>query len=316
MHLIEELCDITSMWDKTHDEWLSARGIGGSSIGAACGLNPYQSAFSLWAEMTGIQPGFEGNDATELGTMLEPIVAQLFAQKTGLAVVSWPVALRSKQHPHMTANLDGLIVEPSKDFPAGEVTRYEHEEPPPNPLGIAEFKTGALASPGKPLDWFVGGESVPETYQLQGMWYLALTGLPWVKYGALIGGYGMLTRHLDRDDELIANLIDIGYDFWDCVQKGTPPDVDGTESTQEALKALYPRHSDGKMYEGGDALLWAWEELEQAKAAAADAEYTRKQARARLARMLGDAEVGTVDGVPLVTFRTSRDGVRTIRRAA
>ncbi len=36
----------------THDEWLKQRskGLGGSDAGAVMGLNPYKSAYSLWAE--------------------------------------------------------------------------------------------------------------------------------------------------------------------------------------------------------------------------------------------------------------------------
>ena len=45
------------------DEWLSLRKgyIGGSDAGAVLGMNPYKSAYSLWAEKTGKIPEFEGN---------------------------------------------------------------------------------------------------------------------------------------------------------------------------------------------------------------------------------------------------------------
>lgn len=40
---------------KTHEEWLELRKayIGGSEAGAIIGMNPYKSAYTLWAEKTG-----------------------------------------------------------------------------------------------------------------------------------------------------------------------------------------------------------------------------------------------------------------------
>ena len=67
---------------KDHEEWLAIRKnyIGGSDAGAVIGLNPYRSAYKLWAEKTGKLPGFEGNVATKVGSFLEEFVAQMFVQ--------------------------------------------------------------------------------------------------------------------------------------------------------------------------------------------------------------------------------------------
>ena len=56
---------------KSKEEWLALRrelGIGGSDAGAVIGLNPYKSAYALWAEKTGRVPGFEGNTRTAVGS--------------------------------------------------------------------------------------------------------------------------------------------------------------------------------------------------------------------------------------------------------
>ena len=53
---------------KDKAEWLSLRGnyIGGSDAGAVVGLNPYKSAYALWAEKTGQTPPFNGTVITEV----------------------------------------------------------------------------------------------------------------------------------------------------------------------------------------------------------------------------------------------------------
>ena len=69
----------------SHEEWLKIRKgyIGGSDAGAIIGLNPYNSAFSVWAEKTGQTPEFEGNISTRVGTYLEDLVAKLFMEGPG-----------------------------------------------------------------------------------------------------------------------------------------------------------------------------------------------------------------------------------------
>ena len=66
---------------KDKAEWLALRkqlGVGGSDAGAVIGLNPFKSAYTLWAEKTGRIPEFEGNLTTEAGSYLEEFVAKLF----------------------------------------------------------------------------------------------------------------------------------------------------------------------------------------------------------------------------------------------
>ena len=50
--------------------------LGATDLVAISGLSPWRKAGDVWMEKTGRGLGFEGNAATELGTDLEPVVAQ------------------------------------------------------------------------------------------------------------------------------------------------------------------------------------------------------------------------------------------------
>ena len=71
---------LTRLKTKNREEWktLRKKHIGGSDAAACVGLNPFSSAYSLWAEKTGKIPEFEGNLATDVGTYLEEFIAKKF----------------------------------------------------------------------------------------------------------------------------------------------------------------------------------------------------------------------------------------------
>ena len=290
-------------------QWLEARqsGIGGSEIGAIAGLSKYESPYSIWARKVHNVNAFDGNEATDLGHLLEPSVALAYAREFHAAVVEWPVILRSKVHTFLSANVDRFIVEPSDQFPAGEVTVWKSETPPPGIICLLECKTGALASPGSPSDWFTD-VGIPMGYSCQGYWYLAATGFDQIEYACLLGGHGMQYRTQYRDDDIIDDLLTIAERFWnDHVLTGVPPEVDGSNSTEDAQKALYPQSVENKTVEGGAELAFLLAELKEAKAATSAAEDYQKGVRAKIVDIIGDAEIATVDGQVVATFKTGKE---------
>jgi len=96
--------------------WLKYRnqGIGSSDAATACGLNPYKSQLELWMEKTGrIQPtvsDLSEDSPLTWGTILEPIVAEHYAKRTGHKVRRVNSILQHASHPWMLANLDREIV--------------------------------------------------------------------------------------------------------------------------------------------------------------------------------------------------------------
>ena len=70
---------------------------------------------------------------------------------------------------------------------------------------------------------------------------------------------------------------------------------------------MYPRHKDGKVYEGGSELKELWAEFTLAKEASEDAERERKRLRAQILELIGDSEYATADGHPLFSYRANKD---------
>lgn len=208
------------------EDWLTVRkqGIGSSDAGAAVGLNPYKSQLELWLEKTGrdatlpkIDPHDEESPAY-WGNVLEPIVAWHYSKRTGKKVRRINAVLQhpDPELPWMLANIDR------------EVTGADDVQ-------ILECKTAGIN--GARL-W---KEGVPEYVQLQVMHQLAVTGKQAADVAVLLGGQHLEIHRIERDEQMIARLIELERKFWQYVQTDTPPPVDGSASSEAALRCLYPQ---------------------------------------------------------------------------
>ena len=206
---------ITKVKTESREDWLKLRGkyIGGSDAAAVVGMNPYASPYSLWAEKTGKVPGFAGNLACEVGTYLEEFVAQKFEDETGKKVRRCNMSFLNSDYPFAIANIDREIV--------GE------------DAGL-EIKTTNILS----LKKFKGGE-YPASYYCQMVHYLAVTGKKKWYLAVLIGNKEFKWFTLERDQTEIDSLMAAEKEFWEKVKNDTPPMVDGTEATTEAVKAVF-----------------------------------------------------------------------------
>ena len=115
---------LTPTADLSREEWLSFRrqGIGGSDAAAVLGISPFRTGVDLYYDKLGqpVEDDEQNWVAKEVGTLLEDLVARIFAKKTGLKVWPMPAMYRHPDHPCMLADIDRLVM-----LPKGETAILE-----------------------------------------------------------------------------------------------------------------------------------------------------------------------------------------------
>ncbi len=220
------------------EEWLEGRfhGIGGSDAAAILGISPFKSRLQLWHEKVSkkIFSEPENELILQIGNVLEPIIADKYAQKTGRILEKRPQKIHP-EYPFIIGNIDREIV---------------GDERGP---GILEIKTK-----GAWVDWH--GEDIPPYYMSQVQHYLSVYGYDWASFAVLDLGTRKITHtDVERDDKQISNIINEEKKFWNLVEKGTPPEVDNSKVCGDFLKEYYGKSEDITidLIENNDATKWA-----------------------------------------------------------
>jgi len=276
-------CNILSTVSQEEDEkeWLANRtkGIGGSDVGAICGVNKYSSARLVYLKKTGQYQDSEDefSDAAlermHFGRLLEPIVANEYVRRTGNKVVVSPATLTHKDYPWAIANVDRFIVD-DKGVP----------------YGILECKT---ASEYMDEAWSEG--DVPLSYLYQLNWYLWVTGLEYGVIACLVGGNKFYYYEVWRNDELLRDEILPKVDrFWNYhVKNLIEPELTGTDVDSE-----YVANENSEVIKGSEIVLEdeTMNELaatvKECRAKIKELEATEKEAANRLKDALKNNEIG------------------------
>ena len=202
--------------DMPHEEWLEHRkkSIGGSDASAIIGMSKYSSPYTVWADKLGKLPPKEDNEAMRLGRDLEEYVAKRFTEATGKKVRRENNILINPDYPFAHANVDRMIIGEDAGFEAKTTSA----------LNVKKFKNGEF----------------PENYYCQCVHYLAVTGCKRWYLGVLVLGVEFKWFVIERDEDEIKALMKSEADFWQYVESQTPPMVDGSDSTSDTLRTIYP----------------------------------------------------------------------------
>lgn len=262
------------------EEWHAWRalGVGASEVAGILGISPWATPTSVYAEKVHGISTFAGNDDTDFGSRIEAIMPDWFHDDTGLYVVGEQTWCTHTEHKHHRATVDGFVAEsPESDID--------------DVLGVYEGKAA------QPIAW----DEVPAHYQAQVQWQLHVTGL---QYGWLWVLHGRKPRAyvVERDDEDIAFIVAEVDRFWhDHVLAKVPPPVDASQVTARTLAALYPQQVPGVEVEVPASFV---AELAAARLERKSVERRCDQLENELRALLGDAEIATVDGRKVATWKT------------
>lgn len=263
--------------------WLEARrtGIGGSDAAAVLGLSKWQTPLSVWLDKTGQAEGVEENEPMRWGSLLEPVIRQEYAQRTGREIVM-PGLLRHPKHDWMLATPDGV----SRDN------------------RLIEIKTARSADGwGEP-----GSDQVPEDYLIQVQHYMAVTALPVADIAVLIGGSDFRIYTVDADAELHDMLMSAEDAFWRTVIDRTPPEP---ISYADAMAMYGKRVRKDSAVVASEEVLTALDELKSIRAAIKKEEAEEEARKAVIIKAMGEHDT-LIDaaGKVLVTWRMSAPPMR------
>ena len=252
----------------SHEEWLSLRkkSLGGSDAGTCVGMNQYSSLLTLYADKKGLSSPVEDNEAMRLGRDLEQYVADRFMEVTGKKLVNDNFFYLDDEYDFISANVDRRVVGENAGFEAKTMG------------GFAGYNIEA-------------GE-VPGHYYAQCQHYCMVRGWDLVYIGILVLQRGFYWLPIERDDGFIKTLREAEIDFWtNYVQKDRMPEPDGSDSSLDTLKELYPDARQGTEISvpGLDSLI---RDYKAQKAMADEYKERAERSKAIICSRLGTAEAG------------------------
>ena len=206
----------------TEEEWLDWRkkGIGGSDVAAALNMSPYRTARELYYDKIGVEPVMEGPDKSitfQIGHLLEDVVAQIFAKKTGMSVFRDQHMYQHPLYPFMLADVDRFI-----HLPDGKIAILECK--------TAHYDTQHLWANGR----------VPRHYELQVKHYMAVMNIEVAYIACLFSNseddfvWRKIERDLDEEENTILQL----EDFWNryVLSRVEPPLVEKPDMVLDAIR--------------------------------------------------------------------------------
>lgn len=248
------------------ESWLRyrKRGIGGSDAGAVCGLNPYRTAIQVYYDKTSDEIEEIDNEAMRQGREFEDYVAGRFCEASGKKVRRANAMYYDEKNPFMLADVDRMVV--------GENAGLE-------------CKT---ASPYMAEKWEDG--KIPLSYQIQCHHYMSVCNTEAWYIAVLIYGKEFKYYRIERDEQVIADLIRIEKEFWrEHVMKRVMPDPDGSKTADAAIAERFKISRDLTIpLSGFDARLKRREEL---LSVMGHMEAEKRQIDQELKLYLGDAEM-------------------------
>ena len=252
----------------THDEWVNLRksSIGGSDAAICVNMNPYSDLLTLYADKKGLSKERVQTEAMRLGNDLEQYVAERFTEQTGKKVRNDFFMYADDEYDYITANIDRRVV--------GENAGLE------------------CKTMGSFHGYNFDNGDVPSHYYCQVQHYMMVMGFDRVYLAILVLQRGIFVIPIERDDDFIKSLREAETAFWtQYVMQDRMPDPDGSDSSLDTLKELYPKGIPGSevIVPGLDRLITDYKSV---KEIADDYKKQAESIKATICAKLGKNEIG------------------------
>lgn len=261
------------------------KSIGASEIGSVLGLNKWQSAYDLWEIKTGRRKDDESNIYMEMGTAMEPIVADQFSKRRPEFILHEAMTKTGEQrvfqhpkHPFITCTPDRLILNPS------DLNQF---------VGLVECKT-TVAN--------MDAESIPLSYYAQVQYQAGILrdlGHPveTIVIAVLKSYYDFFYVPLEFDPEFYDQCVSAAIEFWDLVRKDQEPPV---QTSNDILRrGIYNPNA----VELNDSMAAELERLKEIKSQIKDLEEQADEIAEATKLHLGGSDTGIYDGRVVVTWK-------------
>lgn len=236
---------------------MRARGLGASDVAAVLGVkNPGQRDIgSTWARKYGgpnlerapyvVEDGVEPEtcdafapyiqgDPRTAGSILEAGLADIYTHMTGLPCRKVGTQ-RSAEYPWALATPDRIVgpdLSPAVPTDGPEAWREWLS------AGVDRGLELKLVGSWSARDW--PHEGVADHVRLQCLWSMFVTGLPRWDVFALVGGSEPRIVRIERDDAMIASIVDVCRLFWEeYVLADKPPPPPTAQAALELAKAIW-----------------------------------------------------------------------------
>lgn len=268
------------------DAWLTK--ITASKVAAILGVSPYDSPRSMWHKMHGDLPREEANSVQRRGHYLEPGVLTWWTDQYGLTddqidrqvvfhLDDWGAAT-----PDAVATIDGRLV-------------------------LVEVKTAR-----NPDEWGAPGtDEIPTHYLIQVFWQMHVSGIHECRI-AVLTAFLEFAEYVVQYDAAVGQMLEAAcWAFLQTLRAGTPPAVDGSEATYDALRTVF-REVDDSTVQLQQELA---HEYVAAKTALKSAEDRERAAKSAVIEVMRDARYAEYAGVRVARRQNNKSGTSLVQVA-
>lgn len=260
----------------SRDEWVSLRRsyLGASDASAVLGMNPWKSPVDVFLEKTGRATNNADSIDMWLGREIEPVIAKLFEQESGMKCRQ---DFKIRCHPkydYLRTNLDRVV----QSAPLEMKMMAKYTDIPPHYYTQIMFQ--AMVTDAPHVYFAVLSTSTPRSFY-------------WHKFM--------------RDDDLIEEMRSECVNFWETYITGDEiPDP----LTARDAKGLYPDPDPESTHEADRDARNDVEMIADIVGKIKEKQSEVDELKASVMNKMKESEVLTWHGLPIATWRKTKDGKR------